>query len=109
MLCGEKSKIFLEFIKEIEGLKDWDTPDYTRLQFLLMKCMISVGQEMDSKFDWSVEIAIPTNEMTSDEYELSQSKSDLSSVIGIEDVEDPIMIAHKNIQRKLKIIQKFSD
>jgi hypothetical protein len=54
VLCVDRSKIFLEFIAEVDTIAYEEAPDYTRLQFLLMKCMISLGEEMTNEYDWII-------------------------------------------------------
>jgi hypothetical protein len=43
----------MSFIEEIFQIEYDQTPDYIRLQFLLMKCMISIGEDMTNDYDWS--------------------------------------------------------
>ena len=60
--------MFLDFVKEVDGLKFSECPDYNRLRRLLFQVITNNGLALTNEYDWSPKvegqserILVPTN------------------------------------------------
>lgn len=53
-LCkSKKAKVLLEFVEEIHSLAFNETPNYKKLKFMMVKCMLAHDIILSDQFDWT--------------------------------------------------------
>lgn len=52
-LCGDTSKIFLPFTRQIMSMGFYQEPNYNKLQFTLLKCLLDNDIILSQEYDWT--------------------------------------------------------
>jgi hypothetical protein len=55
-LVGDKSsrsRHLLHFVKEVMNLEFESAPDYQKLRFLLLSCLVQQGDTFNLEYDWN--------------------------------------------------------